>query len=58
MHPSLLQERAAEIKALGGSRGTSGLNAIERAMQIREKPNAPVSHRFRSGLLFVGHVTV
>ena len=34
------------------------MNAIERAMQIREKPNDAVSRRFRSGLLFVGNVTV
>jgi hypothetical protein len=51
MHPALLQERAAGIKAPGGSRGTRGLNFIQRAMQIWEKPNDPVSHRFRSGLL-------
>jgi len=38
------------IKAPGGSRGTPGLNAIQRAMQIREKPNDPESPDFRPGL--------
>ena len=39
------------IKAPGGSRGTPGVNTIPRAMQIREKPNAPESPDSRPGLL-------
>ena len=42
--------RAGSIKAPGGSRGTPGVNAISRAMQIREEPNDPVSPDFRPGL--------
>ena len=38
------------IKAPGGSRGTPGLNAVQRAMHFREEPNDPVSPDFRPGL--------
>ena len=38
------------LKAPGGSRGTPGVNTIPRAMQIREKPNAPESPDSRPGL--------
>ena len=40
----------AGIKAPGGSRGTPGANTTQRAMQIREEPNHPVSPDFRPGL--------
>ena len=50
-HGQPLTDASDPIQAPGGSRGTPGLHAVQRAMQCREKPNEPESPDFRPGLL-------